>query len=117
MSQKENEIIKAELEKMLAQGAIRPSSSPWASPVVLVKKKDGKIRFCVDYRKLNDVTKKDKYPLFKIDEIMDHVSKAKWFTTMDLASGYWQVKIAEEDIEKTAFITRYGLFEFVVMPF
>jgi hypothetical protein len=117
MSPKEHEIIRKELDKMLAQGAIRPSRSPWASPVVLVRKKDGKIRFCVDFRKINQVTKKDKYPLPNIEEIMDLFGGSEWFSTMDLASGYWQVAIAQEDIEKTAFSTAFGLYEFVVMPF
>ena len=73
---------------MMEQGIIRPSSSPWASPIVLVKKKNGKMRFCVDYRKLNKITKRDAYPLPRIDEILDSLGKAKWFTSLDLASGY-----------------------------
>src|ERR1044071_2762271 len=117
MSSKENEIIRKKLDKMLEQGVIRPLQSPWTSPVVLVRKKDGKIRFCVDFRKINSITKKDKYPLPNIEEIMDLLGNAQWFSTMDLASGYWQVKIADEDIEKTAFSTAFGLYEFVVMPF
>ena len=92
---KEDSIIKAEIEKGLKAGLIRPSKSPWTSPVVLVKKKDGKTRFCVDYRKLNEVTKKDKYPLPRIENILNNLGKAKWFTSIDLASGYWQVQIAE----------------------
>ena len=76
-----------------------------------------KLRFCVDYRKLNEVTIKDSYPLPRIDELIDTIGAAKWFTTMDLASGYWQVRVKEKDRPKTAFVTRYGLYEFNVMPF
>jgi hypothetical protein len=102
---------------MLQAGIIRESSSPWAFPVVVVKKKNGKLRFCVDYRKLNEVTIKDSYPLPRVDELIDTIGAAKWFTTMDLASGYWQVEVKEKDRPKTAFVTRYGLYEFNVMPF
>ena len=111
------EIVKEELKKMLEQDLIRPSDSPWASPIVLVTKKDGTTRFCVDYRKLNDVTRKDAFPLPRIDESLDTLGGAKYFCTLDLASGYWQVEMAEEDRAKTAFCTKYGLFEFNVMPF
>ena len=82
-----------------------------------MQKKDGSLRFCVDYRKVNDVTRKDAYPLPRIDETLDTLSGSSWFTTLDLLSGYWQVEVAEEDWEKTAFCTREGLFHFNVMPF
>ena len=101
---------------MLQKNAIQPSSSPWASPIVLVKK-DGNSRFCMDYCKLNAVTRKDAYPLLQIDETLDTLSGSQWFTTLDLASGYWQVELAEEDQQKSAFCTMDGLFEFKVMPF
>ena len=91
---------------MMEQGIIQPLSSPWSSPIVLVKKKNGKTRFCVDYRKLNKITKCDAYPLSRIDEILDSLGKAKYFTSLDLASGYWQVEMNESDREKTAFVTK-----------
>ena len=102
---------------MEKQGIIRKSASPWASPVVIVDKKDGDKRICIDYRKLNKVTKADSYPLPRIDDMLESFRNATWFTTLDLASGYWQVAMHEEDIEKTAFITPFGLYEFLVMPF
>ena len=102
---------------MLQNGVVRASTSPWASPIVLVKKKDGGTCFCVDYRKLNDVTRKDTYPLPRIDETLHALAGARLFSTWDLASGYWQVEMEGADREKTAFATRHGLFEFQVMAF
>jgi len=102
---------------MLRRKVIQPSSSPWASPVVLVKKKDGSTRFCIDYRKVNSITHKDAYPLPQIDDTLDTLSGSQWFSTVDLLSGYWQVEVAEEDKPKTAFTTCEGLYEFNVMPF
>ena len=96
---------------------MRPSTSPWSSPVVMVKKRDNTWRFCIDYRKLNAVTHQDAYPLPRIDETLDSLSGSTYFTTLDLAAGYWQVGIEECDKEKTAFSTRRGHYEFNVMPF
>ena len=102
---------------MLSKGFIESSDSPWASPIVLVTKKDGSTRFCIDYRRLNDVTRKDSFPLPRIDETIESLAGAEWFSTLDLASGYWQVNVAEEDRAKTAFAMRKGLFQWKVMPF
>ena len=102
---------------MLQQGVIVPSSSPWASPIVLVAKKDGTTRFCVDYRKLNAITKLDVFPLPRIDDSLDLLASTQYFTTLDLASGYWQVGMDRDSQEKTAFTTHAGLYEFTVMPF
>ncbi|UYV81689.1 K02A2.6-like, partial [Cordylochernes scorpioides] len=117
VSAKEREIIKEQIDEMLRDGIIRPSSSPWSFPVILVKKRDGNYRFCVDYRKLNDVTVKDVYPIPRIDEVLDTLQGSKYFSAIDLKSGYWQVEVEEKDKEKTAFTTAHGLYEFNVMPF
>ena len=109
--------VDRQLDLMLEHDIIQPSGSPWASPIVLVKKKDGSRRFCIDYRRLNDVTVKDAYPLPRIDESLDQLAGSKWFSCLDLSAGYWQVEVEPEDRPKTAFITRRGLFEFNVMPF
>ncbi|KAK3749114.1 hypothetical protein QZH41_019410 [Actinostola sp. cb2023] len=109
--------VEKNLDSMIKNGVVEPSTSPWSSPIVLVKKKDGSTRFCVDYRKLNDVTRKDAYPLPRIDATLDAMGGAVYFSTMDLASGYWQVEVDPSDRDKTAFTTFKGLFEFRVMPF
>jgi transposase InsO family protein len=105
------------LENMIKAGIVRPSSSEWASPVCLVRKKDGGVRWCIDYRRLNEVTIKDAFPLPRIGECLDTLSGSVWFSSIDMASGYWQVEVAEEDRHKTAFLSKYGLFEHVRMPF
>jgi hypothetical protein len=117
VSPAEWEIIYKEVQEMLKNKVIRHSSSPWAAPVTLVPKPDGSIRFCIDFRKLNMTTKKDVYPLPRIDDTLDRMGNLEFYTSIDLAAGYWQIEIAEEDKKKTAFITRDGLFEFNVMPF
>ena len=106
-----------EIKRMLDQGIIVPSKSPWAAPVVLVRKKDGSIRVCTDFRLLNKITIKDSYPLPRIDDSLDALGGSVWFSTLDLASGYWQVEMDPKDQEKTAFSTQGGLYEYKVMPF
>ncbi len=105
------------LKEQLQAGVIRASSSPWASAVVLVRKSDGTVRWCIDYRQLNDCTKKDAYPLPRIDMCLDSLGGVQYFSTLDLQSGYWQIPMEESDIPKTAFITKYGLYEYLKMPF
>ncbi|GBM31359.1 Retrovirus-related Pol polyprotein from transposon 297 [Araneus ventricosus] len=105
------------VKEMVDNGIIEESSGPWASLIVLVKKKDGSTHFCVDYRKLNEITIKDSYPLPRIDDTLDALNGSQWFSTLDLKSGYWQVEIQPEDKEKTAFTTGQGLWQFKVMPF
>ena len=111
------QIIEENLREMTEQGIISPSKSPWAAPVILVPKKDGSLRFCVDYRKLNAVTIRDAYPIPRIDDTLDSLQEAKFVSTLDLRSGYWQVEMEKESRERTAFVTHKGLFEFNVMPF
>ena len=111
------DVVEKTLQEMEDKGIIRPSMSPWSAPVVIVQKKDGTLRFCVDYRGLNAKTIKDAYPLPRIEDNLDSLRGAHWFTTLDLASGYWQVAVAEKDKPKTAFTTRFGLYEFNVLPF
>ena len=109
--------IREEIDTMLRMGVIERSTSPYASPVVIVKKKDGKNRFCIDYRRLNAVTVLDNEPIPNMDELISDISDAKYFTKMDLSKGYWQIPVAEQDRSKTAFVTPDGQYEFKVLPF
>jgi hypothetical protein len=109
--------LKIQLQDLLDKGYIRPSASPWGCPALFVKKKDNSLRLCVDYRPLNAVTIKNKYPLPRIDILFDQLAGAKVFSKIDLRSGYHQIKIRPSDIPKTAFSTRYGLYEDLVISF
>jgi hypothetical protein len=109
--------LKVQLQELLGKGFIKPSSSPWGCLALFVKKKDQTLRMCVDYRPLNEVTIKNKYMLPHIDILFDQLAGAKVFSKIDLRSGYHQIKIQPEDIPKTAFTTRYGLYEYLVMSF
>ncbi|GJY13343.1 putative reverse transcriptase domain-containing protein [Tanacetum coccineum] len=109
--------LSVQLQELLEKGFIRPSSSPWGAPVLFVKKKDGSFRMCIDYRELNKLTIKNRYPLPRIDDLFDHLQGSSVYSKIDLRSGYHQLRIKEEDIPITAFRTRYGHFEFQVMPF
>ena len=117
MAPTEPKELKEQLQELLDKGFIRPSASPWGSPVLFVKKKDRTMRLCIDYRELNRVTVRKKYPLPRIDDLFDQLQGAQVFSKIDLRSGYHQLKIKGEDIPKTAFRTRYGHYEFLVMPF
>ena len=110
-------VIDEHVDKMLANDICEPSFSPWASNVVLVKKSDGTLRFCIDYRQLNNLTVKDSYPLPRIDTCFDALGGARYFSTLDLRQGYWQVENDPETADKTTFITRKGAFKFKVLPF
>ena len=109
--------LSTQLQELLDKGFIRPSSSPWGAPILFVKKKDGSHRMCIDYRELNKLTVKNRYPLPRIDDLFDQLQGASWFSKIDLRSGYHQMRVRDEDVPKTAFRTRYGHYEFVVMPF
>jgi hypothetical protein len=109
--------LKKHITELLEKGFIRPSSSPWGTPMIFVMKKDGTRRLCVDYHALNEVTVKNKYPLPRIDDLFDHLHGACVFSKIDLRSGYHQLKVRECNILKTAFVLRYGLYEYTVMSF
>jgi hypothetical protein len=109
--------LKLQLKEMMDKGYIRPNVSPWGAPILFVKKKDDTLRLCIDYKQLNKVTIKNKYPLPRIDDLFDQLVGTSIFSKIDLRSGYHQVRIKDEDIHKIAFRTRYGHYEFVVVPF
>ena len=109
--------LKAQLEELLSKGFIRPSISPWGAPVLFVKKKDGSLWLCIDYRQLNRVTIRNQYPLPRIDELFDQLQGSRVYSEIDLRSGYHQLRVQESDVPKTAFRTCYGHYEFLVMPF
>ncbi|GKB69603.1 putative nucleotidyltransferase, ribonuclease H [Tanacetum coccineum] len=113
----ELEELSGQLKELQDKGFIRPSSSPWGAPVLFVKKKDGSFRMCIDYKELNKLTIKNRYPLPRIDDLFDQLQGSQYFSKIDLRSGYHQLRVHEDDIPKTAFRTRYGHFEFTVMPF
>ena len=117
MNPAELEELKKQLAQLQEQGLIRPSTSPYGSPIIFVKKKNGSLRLCVDYRALNNITVKNKYPLPRIDDLLDRLHGAKVFSKIDLAAGYHQIRLKEDDIPKSAFRTRYGHFEYTVLAF
>ena len=106
-----------QVRELQEAGLIRPSNSPWAQPIVIVRKKDGTWRMCVDYRRVNSITRKDSFPLPRIDEALDSLAGSKHYCTIDLVKGYHQIPVRPQDVEKTAFVTHDGLFEYTAMPF
>ncbi|GJV33014.1 putative reverse transcriptase domain-containing protein, partial [Tanacetum coccineum] len=109
--------LSEQLQELSDKGFIWPSSSPWGAPVLFVKKKDGSFRMCIDYRELNKLTVKNRYPLLRIDDLFDQLQGSSIYSKIDLRSGYHQLRVREQDVPKTAFRTRYGHYEFQVMPF
>ena len=109
--------VRNELNKLLKEGIISPSASPWSSPIVLVRKKDGSTRMCIDFRRLNSKSMEDQFPLPNIEETLIKVRNSRFFSTLDMKSGYWQIPIAKEDREKTGFITSQSLYEWNYLPF
>lgn len=117
MVPKELAELKAQIQELLDSGFIHPSVSPWRAPILFVKKKDGTMRMCIDYRQLNRLTINNKYPLPRIDNLFDQFKGASVFSKIDIRSGYHQLRVKEADVHKMAFRTHYGHYEFLVMPF
>ncbi|TIA68013.1 hypothetical protein E3P91_04182 [Wallemia ichthyophaga] len=113
----EQDELKKQLKQLVDSKLIRPSTSPYGSPVLFVRKKSGELRMCIDYRALNNITIKNRYPIPRMDEILDQLAPARYFSKLDLTSGYWQMRIKDEDVPKTAFTSKFGHYEFMVMPF
>ncbi|WKA08987.1 hypothetical protein VitviT2T_026666 [Vitis vinifera] len=109
--------LKTQWEELLSKGFICPSTLPWGAPMLFAKKKYDTLKLCIDFRKLNRVTVKNKYPLLRIDDLFDQLKGVKYFSKIDLRTGYHQLRVREENVPKTAFRTRYGHYEFLVMPF
>lgn len=117
MARPKREVLRTELDKMLNLDVIEECESPWAAPGIMVPKPNGSTRVCIDYRKLNSVTISDKYPLPRIDDLLQSTGKCNFISTIDLQSGYWQVSVHEADRDKTCFVTCFGTFRFKRMPF
>ncbi|KAD5960752.1 hypothetical protein E3N88_12224 [Mikania micrantha] len=109
--------LMTQIQELLDKGFIYPSISPWGAPVLFVNKKDGSMRMCINYRELNKLTVKNRYPLPRIYDLFDQLQGAKWFSKIDLRSGYHQLNVRNEDVEKTVFHTQYGHYKFIVMSF
>ena len=109
--------LNSQLQEILDKGFIRPSVSPWGAPILLVKKKDDTLLMCIDYRQINKMTVKNKYPLPRIEDLFDQLNGASVFSKIDLGLGYYQLRVKDVDVPKTAFRTQYGHYEFLVMPF
>lgn len=109
--------VKMEVKQMLKASIITPSKSAWASPLLMVQKKDGTLRPVIDYRKLNKITKPDPFPMPRIEDMIDELATTQFITTLDLTKGYWQVPVDPKSREKTAFVTAFGKYEFTKMPF
>ena len=116
LSQEELNALRLQLNELLKKGHIQPSKSPYGAPVLLIRKKDNALRMCIDYRTLNQITIKNRYPLPRIDDLLDQISGSVIFTKIDLKTGYYQIRVKAEDVPKTAFRTRFGHFEYLVMP-